>query len=109
VLNVVIALAILSTLAWFGLRAYQLHVVFLVRIRDGQATVDRGRVTTAFVGAVQDLCREHGVSTGEIRGYSNGSVIRLWFAAGIPEVFRQQLRNWWTISGWPLKVRSNCR
>lgn len=108
-MDILVTLVIVSALFWFGRRAIHSSVVFAVRLRDGQPETLRGAVTPAFLDAVRDLCRDHGVTQGELRGYSSGGPIRLWFSAHIPEGFRQQLRNWWTISGWPLKVRSSCR
>ena len=105
-LKVVVSALMLAAIGYVVWRAGRMPAVFGVHIRDGQPDTAWGTVTPAFLDTVQELCRDHGVTTGEIRGCSQTGLIRLWFSAEIPEGFRRQLRNWWTISGWTLKRRS---
>jgi hypothetical protein len=71
--------------------------VFIVRVRGGRAHAERGKVTQAFLAAVEEVC---GVASGEVRGVARGKRISLWFSGGIPPAARQRLRNWWAASGW---------
>jgi len=74
--------------------------VFVVRIQRKVPQATQGKVTAAFLGEIAELCRQHGVDTGEVRGVACGRRISLWFSGGVPASFRQQLRNWWALSGW---------
>lgn len=85
---------------WFALKP---PAVFVVHIRDGKAKAKRGVVTSAFQFVIAELCQQYGITRGEIRGLAQGKRIRLWFSRALPQGFRQQLRNWWMISGWPAK------
>jgi hypothetical protein len=76
------------------------YAVFVVRIKQGRPSAERGKVTEAFLCAVEDICRDQGVDAGEIRGVPRGRLISLWFSKGLPRGFCQRLRNWWAISGW---------
>ena len=77
--------------------------MFVVRIRHGAPVATRGRVTEAFLATIAELCAEHGVQSGEVRGVPRGRRISLWFSRRLPSSFRQRLRNWWAISGWLAK------
>jgi hypothetical protein len=74
--------------------------VFVVAVRGGTTRAGRGKVTDAFLAAVTEVCREFGVSAGEVRGVARGERISLRFSAGFPPAARQRLRNWWAMSGW---------
>jgi hypothetical protein len=76
------------------------QAVFVVSIRGGQPEATHGKVTAAFLTAVAELCGEHQVTSGEVRGLARGRRISLWFSDGVPAGFQQQLRNWWALSGW---------
>lgn len=77
--------------------------LFVVRIRSGLPQVRRGKVTDAFLDAIKEICQDTGIQTGEVRGVPRGGRITLWFSRELPNGFRQRLRNWWEISGWPAK------
>src|SRR5262249_42575594 len=74
--------------------------VFVVRISDGVAQAARGQVTRAFLRDIGQICAQHGVRRGSIRGVADGRRINLVFSAGIPGPCRQQIRNLWGVSGW---------
>ena len=71
--------------------------VFVIRIRDGTARAARGPVPQAFVGQVQDVCREQHLSTGTIRGFLVRKRIVLAFSRHIPPPCHQRIRNIWNI------------
>jgi Protein of unknown function (DUF3634) len=77
--------------------------VFVVRVRDGMPEAIRGKVTPAFLATVRQVCRECGVSEGEVRGVARGRDIALWFSTEFPTGSRQRLRNWWGFAGWKSK------
>jgi len=74
--------------------------VFVVRIREGRAKAVRGTITPAFLATIEQLCAEHGIHSGEVRGVARGRRISLCFSRGLPLGFCQPLRNWWAMSGW---------
>lgn len=73
--------------------------VFVVRIRNGVATLSNGKVTDAFLQEVTAQCAAAGIDTAEVRGVPWGSQIRLSFKS-VPQEVQQRLRNWWTLHGW---------
>lgn len=89
------------------LYALQPPTVFAVRVVGGEPTTVRGKVSTPFLAAVREVCQQHGVTTGIVRGVAaGGQRIALRFSSGFPAGCQQQLRNWWSQSGWPApKVR----
>jgi len=74
--------------------------VFVVRIHEGRAKAVRGTITPAFLATIEQLCAEHGIRSGEVRGVAQGRRISLCFSRGLPLGFCQPLRNWWAMSGW---------
>lgn len=89
--------AVILSLLWFVARP---PAVFVVTVRGGTARPGRGKVTDVFLAAVAEVCREFGVSAGEVRGVARGGRISLRFSASFPPAARQRLRNWWAMSGW---------
>lgn len=79
--------------------------VFVVRVRAGAPESTLGTVTAGFLGAVADVCREFGLSSGEVRGVARGRRIALRFSSHFPSAARQRLRNWWAMSGWSAPAR----
>ena len=77
--------------------ACQPRPVFIIRIRDGIARASRGPVPQAFVGQVRDICREHHIATGTIRGFLVRKRIVLAFSRHIPLPCQQRIRNIWNI------------
>ena len=69
-------------------------------IPDGVPQTIRGAATNAFLGQIRDLCAEHGIRHGTVRGLVRGKRIALSFSRDIPPTAQQQLRNWWGLSGW---------
>lgn len=66
--------------------------VFVVRVRDGQPTAVRGKVTGAFLTAVADVFRVFKLSAGEVRGVARGRGIALRFSSGVTPGACQRLR-----------------
>jgi hypothetical protein len=87
---------------WYATRP---PVVFFVRVVGGEPTAVRGKVTGPFLAAVREVCQEHGVTAGAVRGVAVGQRVTLRFSSGFPEASQQQLRNWWAQSGWPAPKR----
>jgi hypothetical protein len=83
---------------WYACRPAS---VFVVRVVGGEPTAVRGRVAGSFLAEVRDACREHGVTSGVVRGIAAGPRIALRFSSAFPDSCQQQLRNWWAQSGWP--------
>src|SRR2546423_15231368 len=71
--------------------------VFVIRIRDGTARAARGPVPQAFVGQVQDICREHHIAAATMRGFLVRKRIVLAFSRHIPPPCQQKLRNIWNL------------
>ena len=84
---------------------------FVVRIVDGRPEAVRGKVTSAFLGEIADVCRRHAVASGTIRGVVRQGRIALSFSRGFPAGCQQQLRNVWTAQGWSAltKTTTGCR
>jgi hypothetical protein len=80
-------------------------IVFVVRVVGGEPRAVRGKVSGPFLDAVAEMCRQHGITAGTVTGVAHGQRIALRFSSGIPEACRQQLRNWWSHSGWPAPQR----
>ena len=95
---IMLALAVLA--GWGGYGALRPRPLFVVRIRDGVPRAARGKVTRAFLRDVAEICVQHDVRRGEIRGLAAGRRIDLAFSAGIPGPCRQQIRNLWGVCGW---------
>jgi hypothetical protein len=98
-------LVIVAPVAWAFWAAFQPRCAFVVRVEGGQPRTAKGVVTPAFLAQVREACLAHGARSGTVRGLVRGRRIALAFAGGIPPAARQQLRNWWVISGWPARPR----
>jgi hypothetical protein len=95
-----VALLIGGLIIWSLWRAARPRPVFVVRITDGEPHAVAGTVTPAFLQRVREVAARCGVTTGRVTGSAHGRRIRLSFSRHIPERARQQLRNWWVMSGW---------
>src|SRR5262245_51838027 len=95
-----VVLLIAGLLIWGLWRAGQPRRVFMVRIADGEPRCVAGAVTPAFLARVREVAAAHGAKAGWVRGLARGARIRLAFSRQIPEPARQQVRNWWVVSGW---------
>jgi len=96
-----ITLAIVALAGLILWRLAQPRPVFRVRIEMGQPRVVRGTVTPTFLAEVEQICRQHALSRGEIRGVMDGQArLALRFTRSIPWGTQQQLRNWWAEFGW---------
>jgi hypothetical protein len=71
--------------------------VFVIRIRQGVATVARGKLPPAFVAEVGDVIRRFGIRQGTIHGVPRRGKVGLGFSRSIPAQSHQALRNVWTM------------
>lgn len=74
--------------------------LFLVRLDRGAPRVAAGTVTAAFLQRLGEVAKEHGIAAGWVAGVARGPHTGLEFSRHFPESARQQLRNWWAVSGW---------
>ncbi len=90
--------ALLSVLAVVvvTLLLIRMHTLFVLRIRNGQAVLLRGKAPPGFVDACNDICRLYRIERGEIRGVRGAGTVQLRFSNDIPERARQPFRNVWT-------------
>jgi hypothetical protein len=92
--------AIGALILWALWRSSHPRPAFVVQIEEGGPRTVRGVVTPAFLELLRDLLARHGVQSGTIRGLPQGGRIRLAFSDHFPASARQQILNWWAISGW---------
>lgn len=67
--------------------------VFVVLIRDGKATVRRGKVPGRLLVDWEELSRDSGIRNAKIRAYRRRRQVALRFSSGVPEEQRQKFRN----------------
>jgi hypothetical protein len=80
--------------------ALQPRCAFVIQVARGIPKAVRGKVTAAFLEQVREVCQQHDVQYGTVRGLIRGRRISLGFSRNIPPGGQQQLRNWWAHSGW---------
>jgi hypothetical protein len=96
-----IPVLIAGLVAWFIWQASRPPRVFDVRIAGGEPQPVAGTVTPAFLQRLRELVAEHRITTGRVQSVrGGGGRIRLHFSNELPPAARQQLRNWWAVSGW---------
>jgi hypothetical protein len=98
--DLLVKLVVVALAAWGFWAALRPRCAFVVRVTGGLPKAVKGAVTPAFLGQVRQVCGEHGVTSGAVRGVVRGRRISLAFGGGIPPAAQQQLRNWWAIAGW---------
>ena len=98
----IVVFAAVAYLFWL---ACQPRCAFVVRITDGIPRISQGTATPALLAEVRELCAQHGIQRGTVRGLVRGKLISLAFSRDIPPAAQQQLRNWWAISGWSAPMR----
>ena len=81
---------------------------FVVRFSGGGARAVKGVATRAFLERVREICSQYSVPRATVRGVIHGQRISLAFSRGIPPSGRQQLRNWWSLSGWSALPTGSC-
>ena len=91
VFNAVVVVIVLWCV-WIALRP---NYVFVIRIENGAARIDKGKATQEFLQHVSEVCREAGIRNGWIGGVARGRLVQLAFSHSIPRRCRQQLRNVW--------------
>jgi Protein of unknown function (DUF3634) len=100
-----IPLVVLAAIAAAAWHLAQPRCAFVVRIVAGVPHASDGAVTPAFLQQVKEVCVEHDIRQGIVRGIIRGSRIALAFSHDIPPAAQQQLRNWWGLSGWAAPQR----
>ena len=68
---------------------------FIIRVKQGQATLVRGKVDAVFVTDVQRICQLWNIADGEIRGVRRGANVYIKVRGGIPQSQRQAFQNAW--------------
>ncbi|MGZ3487977.1 MAG: DUF3634 family protein [Isosphaeraceae bacterium] len=92
---------ILLAVVGYGLwQALQPPCLFVIRVVQGQPRAIHGMVTRAFLGQIKELCDQHGVRRGTVRGQLRGAGITLDLRGPFPPECRQQMRNLWVNTGW---------
>jgi hypothetical protein len=91
-------LLITAGLLALAMRAiYLARFAFIVRIANGELRLKKGKITQAFRHEIRELCAEHGVRNGWVRGAWQGRRITLVFSNSIPPPCQQRLRNTWAL------------
>ncbi len=67
--------------------------VFTLRIRNGEARLEHGTVTRAFLEDCSSMASREKVNSGWIWGVGTGDGVRLDFSSGINGKTRQKFRN----------------
>ncbi len=67
--------------------------LFTIRIKNGKAFLENGKLTSAFLGDCTDIARKNGISSGWIWGYTSPGGARMEFSSGINKGDRQRFRN----------------
>ena len=93
-------LAAFLIIGWVVWKMLQPRCAFVLKVVEGVPTAVHGTVTPAFLQQVQQVCSQHGVQSGIVRGLVYGRRISLTFSKQFPPEGQQQLRNWWAVSGW---------
>lgn len=101
--NGLIGVGLMILAGWVVYMATRPGGVFVVRVRGGVPRATRGVVTSAFLRDVAEICAQHRVRSGTVRGVADGRRIRLEFSSGMPTACRQQIRNVWEASGWSVR------
>ena len=103
-----LVLVIVGAVVWGLWRAGQPAPYFAVRITRGEARSATGTVTAPFLQRVQEVASEHRIATGTVWAVvRQGGRISLKFSRHFPPPACQQLRNWWSASGWKAGIRRN--
>ena len=96
-----IALVVIGAIIiWALWRSSHPRPAFVVQIEHGEPRMVHGVGTPAFLELLRDVLARHGVPAGTIRGLPQGARIRLAFSDHFPAGARQQILNWWAMSGW---------
>lgn len=102
--------ALIGVVGWIAWTVTVGRTMFVVRLKAGQPTTQRGKVTPAFLEEVAKISREADVQNGRVWGvrHQDGR-IALRFSPSFPLGPQQQLRNWWNCNGWSGPSRRSCR
>ncbi len=100
-MHLIFPLALVVLVAWGLWQGLSPRCIFRVRVRHSMAQATHGVVTPAFLRQVSEICNQHQVQSAVIRGIVRGQRIILTFSYNLPPACRQQLRNCWSIAGWP--------
>ena len=93
----IVPLVIVGLAVWALWYVSRPRCELLLSLDDGRLRVVRGKSTTAFLEAAQDICAEFGLTRGEIRGIRRSRHLTLAFSTSIPPEAQQRLRNVWQL------------
>jgi hypothetical protein len=71
--------------------------VFVIRVRNGVARLERGAVDDDYVKDVQDICRLWGFTDGVVKGVRQGERVKIQTAGEIPQSHAQAFQNAWNV------------
>lgn len=86
---------LIGVVVWIIWRFAQPQYVFVIRIKRGQPSIRKGRVTSEFLGQVTTVCQQERIVRGWIGGVRQGQRIALRFSRQFPAGPQQRLRNDW--------------
>ena len=93
-----VKILVIGFAAWAIWSILQPRYAFEIRVESGRPHVRKGKVTTAFLGRVEAVCRENGLVHGWIGGVLREQRVSLRFSRDFPPVPQQRLRNEWTLT-----------
>lgn len=92
----VISVLIVVFFACLGWTVIQPQYAVKIRIADGRAQVERGRVASKFLSHVNLVCHECGVARGWIGILRHGQRMSLRFSHDFAPGLQQRIRNEWS-------------
>ena len=96
-MELVFKITLVGLVAAAFLLALQRRYLFVVRVKDGRARIASGKLTSAFLEEIDQVCRDAGVTRGWIGGIRRGRRVVLAFSYNIPSPCQQRLRNLWML------------
>ncbi len=67
--------------------------LFTIRIKDGKALLENGKLTPSFIGDCSDIARKSRIYSGWIWGHISPGGARMEFSSEISKRDRQRFRN----------------
>jgi hypothetical protein len=89
----VIALLLLVATVPLVVALLRANELFVLRLRDGRASIARGRLPQRLLDDIGDVLRDPPVLEGTLRGVSEDGRVRLYADAALSDAQRQRLRN----------------
>jgi hypothetical protein len=70
---------------------------FVVALKDGKASVRRGKVHPRFLRSCEEIAADGAIPHGTITGVPRGRGVSLAFSRDVPEAAHQRFRNAWSL------------